>query len=683
MKRLLSLFLLIALLFFLPFMAYAQSFIIDNLKYEVLPGNENKVSVRSGSKSISGDVSIPSHVTYNGKEYIVDSIPLGAFIQCNSLISLTIPETVTKIGQMFCHGTSIKRFIVSDGNPNYCSVDGVLFSKDMSKLLCFPSSRSSVYTIPESVNYISKGAFILYGNLYLVISKNIKYIENMGIYSTKNLEIVCLPDEPPVCDITDNLRISKLYVYKDCEDKYRSDSFWGSICSNIIASESFDLNLYSDGDFIYELPESGSHATVSIDGTNLNKSIVIPSYVEYKGNVYDIAYIKDFRYREIESVELPETAIEIYDDAFSGTSLSTIVFPTISSLKRIGNNAFYSTDLVTVDLPNSVEFIGLSAFACSFNLKSVKLSDNLKEMSESVFFETPSLERISISPANEYFTVIDNVLYSKDKSILYCYPSNDTKETYYIEDGTDSVASMAFSFVKNLKHVYIPASVTKKLETVFSCNMILSDINVDEDNEFYASADGVLYDKDIKTLYCYPSYNAKDFVIPQGVEKITAYSIMSGAAFLGGETILENIVFPESIKSIGEFALFCNNVNIYTESKIPPTCLAFPFLGYGNANLYVPKGCIDAYRNDKDWGRFSNIYEGKYVSIYTADNNNFSVAIDGRTIILSGVSVLSEIHIYDVSGRLIYSGTSTNINMPGRGCYIIKVEEQSRKILIY
>lgn len=685
MKHLLSTVLFMALFCFFPFGAGAQSFVVDELEYEVLPGGDGKVSVKAASDSISGDVVIPAHVTFEGADYVVDSISSGGFIMCNSLESLTIPETVTRIAQVFCYGGAIESFVVSENNPCYCSVDGVLFSKDKSKLLCFPSSKSSVYTVPESVATISVGAFILFNKFFLVITDNVNYIEENGIvkYGSGVLEIACMPEEPPVCDITRTLSVAKLYVSKDSEEKYRNDSFWGKFSSVFDDLDSANLNLFSDGDFVYELAESGSQVSVSFDDTNKSSSLVIPSQVEYKGNVYDVAYIKDFSNSQAVSVEIPETAVEVCDYAFGGTPLTSVVFPANSSLKRIGSNAFSNTDILTLELPASVESLGKDAFACAMSLESVKLPDNLKYMSQSVFFETPLLESVDISPSNGFFTVEDNVLYSKDKSVLYLYPSSDTKESYSIAEGTDSVAEMAFSLVKNLKHLYIPSSVRSNLNYVFCWNISLTDITVDEGNEWYRSVDGVLYDKDVKTLYCYPSSRGKDFVIPQGVETVAGYSIMNGNVLMGGEMFLENIVFPESISYIGESALFCYDLNVYSESMTPPACDSYAFVLPSSCTLYVPDGCVDAYRNAEGWSRFSNIFEGRYVSVSDAVADDFDVLVDGTTIRLTGVGTMSDVQVYDVAGKMVHRGTDSEINLSDRGCYIVKSGENVRKIFVY
>ena len=101
MKRNL-LFILIALL---PMVASADDAEIDSIYYN-FSGNEAYVTESASYNSYSGAVVIPESVTYNGKTYSVTSIGDCAFRNCNSLISVTIPESVTSIGEGAFSGCS-------------------------------------------------------------------------------------------------------------------------------------------------------------------------------------------------------------------------------------------------------------------------------------------------------------------------------------------------------------------------------------------------------------------------------------------------------------------------------------------------------------------------------------------------------------------------------------------------
>jgi hypothetical protein len=122
-----------------------------------------------------GDFVIPDEVT---------SIGNGAFVNCTNLTSVTIPNRVTSIGDdafSSCSGlisisigngvTSIGEYvftgcsnlvsvIVETNNTNYSSDDGVLFNKDKTALICYPSGKvGSPYIIPNSVTNLENDAF--------------------------------------------------------------------------------------------------------------------------------------------------------------------------------------------------------------------------------------------------------------------------------------------------------------------------------------------------------------------------------------------------------------------------------------------------------------------------------------------------------------------------------------------
>lgn len=89
---------------------------------------------------------------------LVTTIGSFAFYDCFRLTSITIPASVSFIeSSSFAYATG--NILVSDSNQNYSSVDGVLYNKDQSMLVHYPVSKTGSFTIPSTVTSLSGYAF--------------------------------------------------------------------------------------------------------------------------------------------------------------------------------------------------------------------------------------------------------------------------------------------------------------------------------------------------------------------------------------------------------------------------------------------------------------------------------------------------------------------------------------------
>ena len=88
------------------------------------------------------------------------SIGNYAFFACSSLTSVELSKNLVVIDSMaFSACRSLEYISVDAGNANYCSQDGVLFTKDMTELICCPGGRDGNYAVPSGVASICDYAF--------------------------------------------------------------------------------------------------------------------------------------------------------------------------------------------------------------------------------------------------------------------------------------------------------------------------------------------------------------------------------------------------------------------------------------------------------------------------------------------------------------------------------------------
>ena len=126
----------------------------------------------------------------------IESIAGGAFYNCYSLTSVTIPNSVTSIGDgydAFYGCSSLTSINVASDNSNYCSVDGVLFNKDKTTLIQYPGGKQGAYTIPNSVTSIGESAFYNCSSITSVtIPNSVTSIGERAFYECTSLTSVTI-----------------------------------------------------------------------------------------------------------------------------------------------------------------------------------------------------------------------------------------------------------------------------------------------------------------------------------------------------------------------------------------------------------------------------------------------------------------------------------------------------------
>ncbi len=131
-------------------------------------------------------VTIPDSVT---------TIGAGAFWGCYDMQTVNISKSVTSIGDCaFGYCTDTTAFNVHVDNPNYCSIDGVLFNKDKTVLIQYPGGKSGAYTVPYGVTTIGESAFVNLSNpSSITIPNSVTTIEDSA-FSCCDVRTIKLPD---------------------------------------------------------------------------------------------------------------------------------------------------------------------------------------------------------------------------------------------------------------------------------------------------------------------------------------------------------------------------------------------------------------------------------------------------------------------------------------------------------
>lgn len=524
-----------------------------------------------------------------------------AFSYCDNLYRITIPENIGFITPLAFYGDySLDWIDVSSGNTKLASRSGILYNKNITKLICYPPSYygyfyDNNFIVPDTVTVIGSNAF---NGVHLlcnvILPDGVTAIENNAFSGCYNLGAITIPDSVTtisdgafwncgklsdvfysgtksewesisISDRNDSLKnatihyefpIENTYVYYDYynenlllfEDVYDGNDLGCKLVGYVGDPECFETPHYVKGKKVLEIADKAFYGCDSLKTVDIGDSVTTigESAFEMCENLTEVTLpdsvttIETYAFARsgIINIKIPEGVSCIDRAVFSGCSdLKTVILP--QNLKYINDLAFLSCgSLVDIEIPDCVEYIGYSAFDGCSSLTSIKLPSGMCSSTGSgcipmfAFFNCTSLTDV---------TIPEGIVGIYDYAFSYC---SALKEIEF-PDSLNYISDNAFSH-SGLTNVTIKENVNYICSSAFENCDQLRGFDVSTENKNYCSVDGILFNKNKTTLFCYPAINncyANTYTIPNGVTKIER------SAF-NNCNYLESIILPSSLKTI-------------------------------------------------------------------------------------------------------------------------------------
>ncbi len=479
----------------------------------------------------------------------ISAIPQFCFNCDEKVETIYIGKDVKEIdGKAFFTCRALKQIIVDDENEYYCDLDGVLYNKDMTQIICYPMNHPQylrekygyndtiwadaennlefraryeadvlTYVLPATVETIGELAFYDLPLAALYMPEGLKRIETMAIMRNWWMTDI-YSYESSTADVgeTGFSAIAKLSgVYKSLPDGLE-----------YIGSDAMSYNRTCN---YLRIPSSvtyiGHHAfwdTVEKSGDGFNgyfKVHVSMTEEEFKSNVeagdqcfpeYDSGLLD-------KKVELIYGAEKEYDAAKNYTVKEDGTLELTTVTNREGAKEFTTED----ENGRAVTSIAHHPFEWDESIETVYIGKDVTELYGESFVNLRALKKFDVAQENESFTAVDGVLYTKDMKTLLCVPKAYEGTEFTVPEAVEEIGRSAFSDCK-FEKVLLPEGLKSIGSMAFLKAESLKEILSYKGDETYAS-------------------------LPEGLESIgtDAFNYASGLTYL---------YLPESIKTIGAYS---------------------------------------------------------------------------------------------------------------------------------
>ena len=671
MRKQIIKFLFLLLAFGYAMEAKSGEFTVDGIRYYYTNEDDDEVSVTySSSGKYSGNIVIPSTVTYNGKQYTVTKIGTGAFRDCTGLTAVTLPNAMTSIGRnAFRDCTGLTTVTISN---SVTSIGSYAF---------YGCTGLTEVTIPNAMTDIGGWAFTYCTGLQTVIW-NAHNVQDIPLSKSgtpmppflycKNLTDFVFGDEVEHIPayLCYNLTSLKNLVIGNSVTTIGSYAF--SSCTGL---KKVIWNARNANGFQDDTPFSDcENLTEFVFGDEVEH---IPDYL-----CYNLTSLKN--------LVIGNSVTNIRSHAFKGcTGLTAVTLP--NAMTDIGGWAFaYCTGLTEVTIPNAVTYIGERAFEGCSGLTTVTIGNSVTTIEERAFTSCSGLTTVIWNARNaEYYNGL-----SYDSPFSNC----DRLTDFVFGEEVEHIPALLCCELASLKNLVIGNSVTSIGISAFDGCSGLTEViwnarNVqdfqDNSSRPFSGCDRLtdfVFGEEVEHIpdyLCYQLTSLNTIVIPNSVTSIgtNAFSFCSGlktvtipnsvtnigsSAFedctelktvtignsvtdigdeafsscfnltevsipnsvtsIGDEafyfcTDLKTVTIGNSVKSIGDKAFYhCSSLEHVTSKAVtPPQIWAMTFDDYGMP-FYVPAGCKPKYAEAEYWNNFTDIRETG-VTLHTVTAN--------------------------------------------------------------
>lgn len=335
--------------------ASAYDFMVDGIAYNINGASVVTVTFLGNNNYYSGDINIPSSVTYNGITYAVRFIGNAAFSNCVDLTSVVIPNSVQSINAETFNGCS---GLVNVTIPNSIIIIGDNAFKDCSSL-------TSVF-IPNSVTDISYNAF--WGCSGLV---SIKVDSNNQVYDSRDN-----------CNAI--IQTSKNNLLFGCKNTIIPNTVTSIGMAFYNCSGLTSINIHNSITSISGLAFAGCTNLESVNWNAINCNDFSDDYGPFRG----LSNIKTFSFGE-EVEHIPANLCA------GLTGLTSVIIP--NSVSSVGKRAFLNcSGLANITIGNSVASFGIFAFASCSSLTDVTLPSSVTTITEGLFMDCSNLKSVTI-----------------------------------------------------------------------------------------------------------------------------------------------------------------------------------------------------------------------------------------------------------------------------------------------